>query len=457
MKKVAILGAGPAGLTAAYQLSKRHKFEIYLIEKDSLVGGLSKTIEFDGNRFDLGGHRYFSTDEHIKEIWKEVLPIEKEKMLVRDRSSHILFEGNMYPYPLVFSWEVLRKLGFRRAIGILGSYMRAVFSKSNVNTLEDYYIKKFGRKLYELFFESYTYKLWGRPALAMPDTWGYQRTQNVTLGKIVSDLFIHNRSSKTLERQFLYPTYGSGQLWDSMMNRCVENGVNVMLQSEIISIQGLEDKTRTVVIKTDLGTVTIDADIIISSIPLKELIVNNVNAPTLVKKSASVLEYRDMIVMGLTFDKSVAGPVLKRNDKDCWIYLQENSIKTGRLQILNNWSPKMVNAQKDYLIEVEYFCNKSDSIWNLNDDQVENIIERELVECGIISTTLDEKKYSVQRVEKAYPIYDFYDDDMKIIKKWIKSVPDLYCIGRNGRHVYDNMDQAMQSAIDIVEAIVTSV
>lgn len=494
MKRVIIIGAGPAGLTAGYELLKENnnEYEVIILEEENQVGGISKTVRYNGNRMDIGGHRFFSKDENVMDFWKELMPIqgapsyddkklnrekplvkdgpdpEKEDkvMLVRDRVSRIYYLKKFFDYPVSLKLETFTNMGLIRTIKAGFSYLKSIFVKKKETSLENFYINRFGKVLYGMFFEKYTEKLWGRHPSVISADWGSQRVKGLSITAVIKDMFrkIFNPKSNKVEtsliEQFWYPKYGPGQLWENLADEIEKNGGKILKQHSVQKINLKENKITSVECVCDGKIEVFEGDIFISSMPLKDLVedMKEEPVPEDIKNIATGLPYRDFMTVGLLLKKLD----LKNKTKiktlgnivpDCWIYVQEPDVKLGRIQIFNNWSPYMVsNPEKNVWIGLEYFCNEGDEYWNMSDEEFTKFAIKELVSMGIIeeSDVLDSHR---ERVKKAYPAYfDTYSEIDKLIE-YLNGFENLYCVGRNGQHRYNNMDHSMVTAMETVKNI----
>lgn len=494
MKKVIIIGAGPAGLTAGYELLKENnnEYEVIILEEENQVGGISKTVRYNGNRMDIGGHRFFSKDENVMDFWKELMPIqgapsyddkklnrekplvkdgpdpEKEDkvMLVRDRVSRIYYLKKFFDYPVSLKLETFTNMGLIRTIKAGFSYLKSIFVKKKETSLENFYINRFGKVLYGMFFEKYTEKLWGRHPSVISADWGSQRVKGLSITAVIKDMFrkIFNPKSNKVEtsliEQFWYPKYGPGQLWENLADEIEKNGGKILKQHSVQKINLKENKITSVECVCDGKIEVFEGDIFISSMPLKDLVedMKEEPVPEDIKNIATGLPYRDFMTVGLLLKKLD----LKNKTKiktlgnivpDCWIYVQEPDVKLGRIQIFNNWSPYMVsNPEKNVWIGLEYFCNEGDEYWNMSDEEFTKFAIKELVSMGVIeeSDVLDSHR---ERVKKAYPAYfDTYSEIDKLIE-YLNGFENLYCVGRNGQHRYNNMDHSMVTAMETVKNI----
>jgi protoporphyrinogen oxidase len=488
-----IAGAGPAGLTAALELLRHTNIRPLVFEATSDIGGLSKTVEYKGNRIDIGGHRFFSKSDWVMNWWQEILPIEKtlqdkltlsydnnEKsffpiiqsipdedavMLVRSRLSRIYFRRRFFNYPISLNWDTLYNLGLFEVIWIIGSYLYAcLLPRKQELSLEDFLINRFGYRLYSIFFRDYTEKVWGVSCREISAEWGAQRIKGLSITKTIAHALrrLLNRHGQSLTQKdtqtslierFLYPKYGPGQMWETVANKIKQQGGSVQCNRRIIKIE-LEENRVVAVTVTDPSLVDqerIEVDYFISTMPVQELIpAITPSPPGEVLEIAKGLLYRDFLVVGLLLDRlsKQTGGILSDN----WIYIQENDVKVGRLQIFNNWSPYLVKDPARIWMGLEYFCNESDTLWNMPDEELIAFAEKELISIGIIEkgSVLDGL---VVRMPKAYPAYFGSYDRFDVIRKYTDSIPNLYLIGRNGMHRYNNQDHSMLTARYAVESI----
>lgn len=494
-KKVIIIGAGPAGLTAGYELLKRaeEEYEVIILEADNVVGGISRTVNYKGNRMDIGGHRFFSKNKDVVNFWKEILPLQGKKpfdyritkrnvltikngpnpdkenlvMLIRNRISRIYYLNKFFDYPISFKWQTFKNMGLVRTISAGCSYLKACIFKKKEDSLENFYINRFGKKLYGMFFEGYTEKLWGRHPKEISADWGAQRVKGLSILVVIKDMIkkvFHVKEKKietSLIPEFYYPKYGPGQLWEEVSKKFTKMGGTIVknaLVSEFILESGNVKAVKA-------NNIRYDGDIFISSMPLKDLIQcfnvdNNVDSNIL--RIANGLPYRDFITMGVLVDKLCIKnetniKTLGNIVPDCWIYVQDERVKLLRLQIFNNWSPYMVkNPKKEVWVGAEYTCSCDDEFWKMTNKELKKFIENELVKIGIINMG-DIKDYHIERIKKAYPSYfDTYYEMDKLVD-YLNKFENLYCIGRNGQHRYNNMDHSMMTAFETVNNIINNV
>lgn len=495
MKKVVIIGAGPAGLTAGYELLKDNKdeYEVIILEEDTRIGGISKTVNVNGNRMDLGGHRFFSKDEEIMDFWKELMPIQgelsfddkklnREKpiveggpnpetddrvMLVRDRVSRIYYLKKFFDYPVSLKLKTFTNMGLIRTIKAGFSYLKSLFIKKEETSLENFYINRFGKVLYSMFFEKYTEKLWGRHPSQISADWGAQRVKGLSITAVLKDGFkkLFRIKSKEVEtsliEQFWYPKYGPGELWEILASEVENKGGKILKNHSVKNINVKNNKIASVECDVNGKTEIFEADIFISSMPVKDLVVSISNKQDVDKEILEIakgLPYRDFITCGLLVKKlnlknQTKMKTLGNIVPDCWIYVQEPEVKMGRIQIFNNWSPYLVkDIENTVWIGLEYFANEGDEYWNMSEKEFAEFATKELVSMGIIETE-DVISYHEEKVKKAYPAYfDTYKDMDKLVE-YLDKFGNLYCVGRNGQHRYNNMDHSMATAIEAVKNI----
>jgi protoporphyrinogen oxidase len=462
-KKVAIvIGAGPAGLTAAYELLKKTNIRPIIIESLNQVGGLSRTVNYKGNRIDIGGHRFFSKSKKINKWWNNFLkegdPENLDNVILRrSRLSRIYFLRKFFDYPISLSLRTLLNLGFIRTLKIGFSYIKIrLFPIRDEKNLQDFFINRFGKELYNTFFKDYTKKVWGVSCDKIDSSWGAQRIKGVSITKAVlhalKSLFklSNNNVETSLISEFLYPKFGPGQMWEVVAEQIKKLGGQIYLEHDVVFIDSKNGKLNQVKVldKKNNKIINIEFDYIFSSMPVKDLVNSlNTNISVELKKISDGLIYRDFITVGVLLKK------LKFNISDNWIYIQEKDVNVGRIQIFNNWSPYMVKNSNNIWIGLEYFCQEGDELWNKsNKDFIDMAIE-ELLKLGFIDKdfVLDS---TVIKVKKAYPAYFGTYKKFDLLKNVLNKFENLYLIGRNGMHRYNNMDHSMLSAIQAVENIV---
>lgn len=471
-RKIAVvIGAGPAGLTAAYEMLTRSEYRPIVLESHpDKVGGISRTVDYNGLRLDIGGHRYFSKSARVNEWWSKILPdavrMDRAKgeappdaFLIRDRQTSIYYDGKFFNYPVDLSWRTIRNLGPWKMLKIAFSYMRRKFApiKPEKN-LEHFFINRFGSELYETFFRSYTTKVWGVPPSKIGAEWGTQRVKGLSISKALAHALRLDRFRGKVETSligsFLYPAGGSGHVWEKTAREVRMLGGEIRLGCRALSIETADGRVTAVVAKSADGrNARIPADAVFSTMPIAELVsALGEFAPQSVHDIARGLQYRDFISVGLLFDSKdvVRAEALKDN----WIYVHEPGVRLGRMQIFNNWSPYMSRKKGKMWFGLEYFMSAIDPEWRIPDARMIKRAARELQEIGIVSRTATPSDGVVVRQEKAYPAYSGRYPELEVIRNFLDSVPNLFSIGRNGMHRYNNMDHSMLSAMTAVEALV---
>ena len=493
-KTALIIGAGPAGLTAAYSLLKQSNGEIHpiIFEASDEIGGISKTVEYKGNRIDIGGHRFFTKSDEVMSLWKEIMPVqgkpakddillgrettleeggpdpEKEDrvMLNRNRVSRIFYLGKFFDYPISLKWRTFANMGFGRTWSAGWGYIGSCIKKREEKSLADFYINRFGKPLYRMFFEDYTEKLWGRNPSQIDPSWGAQRVKGLSLWKTIGNALakpFRKKSAKvetSLIESFLYPKKGPGQLYEELAKEIMNLGGEIHFNEEVTGIK--LDGNRIVSLQINHQK-DVKGDYIISSMPIKDLYLalGKEQAPEDIYEAATHLPYRDFITVGLLCSKLE----LTNNEKktkmktvsnilpDTWIYVQERQVRLGRLQIFNNWSPYMVkDLEHTVWIGLEYFASEGDALWSMGKEEFIEMAKKEICEINVVKeeNILD----AVQiKVKKAYPAYFDSYDKIEDIKGHLNTIENLYCIGRNGQHRYNNMDHSMLCAIEAVKSI----
>ncbi len=470
MKKIVIIGAGPAGLTAAYELLKRDKsYQVILLEEEKEVGGISKTVSHNGNHMDIGGHRFFTKEERVEAIWKEVMPFQemenafqKDKrdkvFLIRNRVSRIFYENKFYDYPVSINMKTILNLGIVRTFTCGFSYLKASLFKKKEKNLEDFYENRFGKKLYSIFFQGYTEKVWGRSPKKISKEWGEQRVKGISILACIKDNIIRlfhlkNKNQETsLITRFYYPKHGPGEFYNELAKKVEELGGVIYKNTKVVKFHKKKQKIYSVIYLEDGLEKELAADIFISSMPIKDLIEGFHEVPKKVREVAIHLPYRAFVTVGvlvssLSLKKGKDGKV-----PDCWLYIQDDSVKLGRVQIFNNWSPYMVkDTEHTFFLGLEYFCDEEDEYFKMSDEEWRDLAKEELKKTGISDSPILD--YHVLRVKKAYPAYFDSYTNFDIVKKYLNSITNLYCIGRNGQHRYNNMDHSMMTAIKCVDVI----
>jgi protoporphyrinogen oxidase len=433
----AVLGAGPAGLTGAYVLA-RHDTPVTVFEADGVVGGLAKTIEFGGYRFDLGGHRFFTKLAPIQSLWEELLG---EDLLVRPRLSRIYYDGKYFAYPLR-AQDVVARLGVREASLCAGSYLwNRVLARPEPHSFEDWVTARFGRRLYDAFFRSYTEKVWGVDGSEIRAEWAAQRIKNFSLGKAVASMLGISRTHvTTLIEEFHYPRLGPGQMWETLADRLERSGVAIELNRRCTSVAHDGDHVEGITVRQN-GTADERAvDGVLSSIPINDLVhALDPAAPAEVLAAADRLRYRALCIVALVIDQDDPFP-------DNWIYLHDPDTRAGRVQNFGAWSESMV-VPGTTCLGVEYFCFEGDDIWELDDREAVALATTELDRIGLIDAARVRDGVKI-RVPNAYPMYDsYYREALGIIRPFLAQFENLATCGRNGLHRYNNQDHSMWTGV----------
>ena len=497
MKKVLIIGAGPAGLTAAYELlDKSDEYEVIVLEESDCFGGISKTVNYKGNRMDMGGHRFFSKVPEVNEWWEKMLPTQgslpyddvtlgristtvpngpdpeltDRVMLRRNRLSRIFFNSKFFDYPVSLKMETIKNMGLGTTIVVGFSYLKTIFHKRQENSLEDFYINRFGKKLYSMFFENYTENLWGRHPREISPEWGAQRVKGLSIRAVLKDILgkVLNKKNRKVEtsliEEFAYPKLGPGQLWDLTAEEIEKRGGTILKNAKVTRIIKNADGTLRGLIYTKDGNETeIDGDYIISSMPIKDLVMGMNDVPGQYQTIAEGLPYRDYMTVGVL----VPHLALKNETKiktignivpDNWVYVHDKNVKMGRFQIYNNWSPYMINdIEHSVWIGLEYFCNEGDDMWSMSNEDFAQMAIKEMAAIGLINSTDDVMDHHVERVKKAYPAYFDTYEHMDDLRGYLNTIPNLFCVGRNGQHRYNNIDHSMCTSFETVKNILAGI
>ncbi len=485
-KHAVIIGAGPAGLTAAYELLTKTDILPIVIEESPFMGGISRTANYKGNRMDLGGHRFFSKDKRVTDFWQMLLPTqgapssddiitgnqkplaeggpdpEKEDkvMLVRTRVSRIFYLRKFFDYPISMKAETFKNMGFGRTVKSGFGYVKSCIVKKPETNLKNFYINRFGKPLYEMFFEDYTEKLWGVNPENISADWGAQRVKGLSLRKALMSMLKKDKTNTetSLIEQFVYPKKGPGQLWETLADKVAELGGIILTDTKALGVVSEGNKITGVRVLREGKESVLESDYVLSSMPVKDLVEGFDAVPEDVRQIAAALPYRDFITVGLLLDRLLLQN--KTNMKtvgnivpDCWIYVQERDVKIGRLQIFNNWSPYMVaDPQNTVFMGLEYFCNEGDAMWNMAEEDFINFAIDELAKIDIIRRE-DVKDSVCIKVKKAYPAYFGAYSRFDRVREFLDGFDNLFCIGRNGQHRYNNMDHSMLTAMEAVDAI----
>jgi protoporphyrinogen oxidase len=488
-KTVVIIGGGPAGLTAALELCRRQNYRPIVLECEDQLGGISKTIEHHGNRMDLGGHRFFSKSDWVMDWWLEQVPLQKSVseetldltyqrksrsirrtgsadpdtddlvMMVRDRQSRIFFGGKFFDYPLTLSLATAWNLGLIRCVRFGISYFWAqVVPSKPADNLETFFTQRFGRELYQTFFKSYTEKVWGKPCREISAAWGAQRIKGLSITKallnaVTRQLGIGSRRTETsLIEKFLYPKLGPGQLWDTVAQKVKNQGGEIHLEHRVCGLEYRGGKIASVKVQnTKSGTFqSIACDYVISSMPIPELLASfDQGVPEPVLKVAQQLEFRDFITVGVLLKQ--LSPKFAEV-QDTWLYVQDPSAVVGRIQFFQRWSPYLVANADTAWIGLEYFCDEGDPLWRMTESEWMELVKKELVLLGLADPQdiLDNR---IVKVPKAYPAYWGGFEQFHTIREFLDPIENLFLVGRNGMHRYNNQDHSMLTALAAVQAI----
>lgn len=496
-KQAVIIGAGPAGLTAAYELLEKSDIHPVVCEETDEIGCISKTVQYKGNRIDIGGHRFFSKNDIVMQWWQKMMPIqgkgakddlllhtnkpmptqgpnpEKENrvMLIRQRVSRIFYLRKFFEYPISLKMETFQNMGLWRTMKAGTGYVWSTVFKRKEDSLENFYINRFGQPLYKMFFEDYTEKVWGIHPSKLGADWGAQRVKGLSLLKVVTHVIKKAFSSKqsieqkeaetSLIEQFIYPKLGPGQLWETVASEVQGKGGEVLKENKVTRIHIENNLVTAVDVENEGKTQTIPCNYLFSSMPIKDLIpaLSGINVPEEIKQIAQDLPYRDFITVGLLVDKlkiknKTKIKTYQERVPDTWIYIQERDVKIGRLQIFNNWSPYMVADYENKMwIGLEYFCTEGDEMWNMPKEDFIKMAIDELEKIDIIDSK-DVCESVEIKVKKAYPSYFGSYYQLNKVIDFLSGIENLYCIGRNGQHRYNNMDHSMLTAMEAVNSVI---
>jgi protoporphyrinogen oxidase len=501
MEKIAvIIGAGPAGLTAAYELLTRSDIVPIVLEKSTYMGGISRTVEYKGNRIDIGGHRFFSKSDRVMNWWLQHMPLDdatanadtgartihhhnqlgslptdapnsggQETMLLRERRSRIYFLRKFFDYPIRLSAQTLRNLGIVRVARIGFSYVwNALFPPRRIENLEQFFISRFGGELYRTFFRSYTEKVWGVPCDQISAEWGAQRIKGLSITKTIAHYVGRHFQSKqdlrqkdvetSLIEKFMYPRLGPGQLWEIVARKVKDMGGIIHTGFEVNSLRVEGNHVLSVCGTDSAGIVrSFGGDFIFSTMPIDELVQSlSKPVPVEIREISDGLQYRDFVTVGLLVNKLVVKDLKNPHTliKDNWIYIQEPEVRAGRLQIFNNWSPYLIRDPNTVWIGVEYFCYQSDDLWTMPEKEMAALASRELATIGIIDEA-DILDATVLRMPKTYPAYFGTYDRFDELRDYLLRFQNLFMVGRNGMHKYNNQDHSMLTAMTAVDNILS--
>ena len=493
MKNI-IIGAGPAGVAASYELSRNPETENIIVEKADYIGGISATLDFNGNKVDLGPHRFFTKSDRVQALWETILPLqgkptyddielehnlpfsedpkapdpqkEDSVLLYRPRLTRIYYRNRFFDYPVSLSWNTILGLGFFEMFLIGLSYTKTLVIKRKEISLEDFFINRFGKRLYLTFFKDYTEKLWGVKCSDVPAEWGAQRVKGISILQILKDIFnkmLLGKRFKTdqtsLIEAFYYPKLGAGQMYEEMVSVAKQNGVKVSLSSDVKKIKIENNRVSSIIIDVNGKEQELSGDNFISSMPIKELIEKmEGSVPQNVADVAKGLPYRNVRLAGFVLKKLKLKNTTKLktyNDliPDVWIYIQERGVKAGRMEIINNFSPYLVkNNKNEVCVTVEYFCSDNDDLWNMTDEDFLSLAMSELIKMNIAQKEafISQKSF---KIAKAYPAYFGSYKDFHVVKDFLNSIKNLYPVGRNGMHKYNNMDHSILTALETADCI----
>jgi len=465
VKNAIIIGAGPAGLTAALELLEQKSGIVPIIlESTDRIGGISCTIEVRGNRIDIGGHRFFSKSDVVMDWWNRQMPVAKDPehedkvMLVRPRISRIFYLRKFFDYPISIKPRTFLNLGLWRTLTAGCGYVLAqVHKRPHEDSLEDFLVNRFGVSLYRMFFEDYTEKVWGVHPSRISAEWGAQRIKGLSLlGAVLAALrkllpgtssdIRQKKTETSLIEQFLYPKLGPGQLWETVADKVRAQGGQVLLDHKVVEVQMENNRVQSVVVEHAGERRRIECDYCFSSMPIAELVpaLRGIVVPPAITEVATQLPYRDFLTVGVLARK------LLMDVPDTWIYIQERDVRLCRLQVFNNWSPYMVKDPAGTVwIGLEYMCSEGDELWNMEEKAFIDFAVQELVRTGILDSSDVLDTCRVQ-IPKAYPAYFGSYGKFSEVREFLDLVPNLYCIGRNGQHRYNNQDHSMLSAMEAV-------
>lgn len=501
-KEAVIIGAGPAGLTAAYELLERSEVKPVILEKSDYMGGIARTVLYKGNRIDIGPHRFFSKSDRVMDWWLKMMPLqatddaepvisyqnksrtiaggvganpdtEDKCLLTIKRRTRIYYLRKFFDYPISLKVETLQNLGLVRTMKIGMSYLKAAALPIRPEeNLEQFFINRFGKELYLTFFKDYTEKVWGIQCDKISADWGAQRVKGLSIMKTlihaVKKVFsgigdIKQKGTETsLVEQFLFPKLGTGQMWEEVAGHVTNKGgdIHTLYNVEKINIEGKRVVSVEAVHATTGEKQTFTGDYFFSTMPIQELIRSlSCDVPPSIKEISEGLVYRDFVEVGILCNKlkvTEEGPTGRRPITDNWIYIQESDVKVGRMQIWNNWGPSMVADLNKVWLGLEYFCNKGDEIWNLSDQEMIKLASDELEKMAICDKK-DILDGMVIHYEKTYPGYFGTYDRFDELTNWIDQIENLFLIGRNGQHKYNNQDHSMLAAMVAVDNIVDGV
>ncbi|UNU26534.1 NAD(P)/FAD-dependent oxidoreductase [Microcoleus vaginatus] len=440
---VAIVGAGPAGLTAAYELVKQGIIPVVL-EKGDKVGGIARTETYKGYRFDIGGHRFYTKVEAVQQLWQEVLGNEFIKV---PRLSRIFYRGKFFNYP-ISAFNTLFNLGIIESMLIILSYVKVrIWPLTEEKTFEQWVINRFGERLYKTFFKTYTEKVWGIPCSEIQADWAAQRIKGLSLTTAIINALFGSNDTKTLIKEFDYPALGPGMMWEKFAEAVENKDGKVYLDTKVISFEREGNKIKSITAEQNGEVVQYSADNFITSMPISALVARlKPQPPEEVLHAARSLKYRDFLIVSLIVNRKDLFP-------DNWIYIHSPEVKVGRIQNFKNWSAALVPDASKSCLGMEYFCSVGDEVWEMSDAQLIELATRELVGLGL-ATTAEVEDGVVIRQPKAYPVYDGeYRGHLQVLEGFVKGIENLQTIGRNGMHRYNNQDHSMLTGMLAVRNI----
>jgi protoporphyrinogen oxidase len=493
-KNALIIGAGPAGLTAAYELLEKTDIHPIVIEADPKhVGGISRTVNYKGNRIDIGGHRFFSKSDRVMRWWAEILPVSlphgvdvdityqrstraltqglkraesshgEHVMHVRPRKTRIIYGGKFFAYPVELSLDTLKKLGPWKVIKIAVTYLYAVlFPIRPEKTLEDFFLNRFGRELYETFFKSYTEKVWGVPCDQMSAEWGAQRVKGLSIMKAIQHAAkkiarVGPLSGKAVEtsliEQFLYPTYGPGHMWEKVAEGIKAKGGDVRMKTRVMKLRRDNNRIMSVMVEGPQGVENIHVDYVFSTADIRSLMgMLDVETTHSARAVSDALQYRDFLTVGVLLKQKPREPHGSRLS-DTWMYIHEPGVNAGRVQLFHNWHPKLVANPEQAWIGLEYFVNEGDHLWSMKDKDLIELGARELDRIGLLQG-IEVLDGTVIRQPKAYPGYFGAYERFHEVRGFLDTIENLFPVGRNGMHRYNNQDHSMLASMTAVENII---
>lgn len=439
---VVVIGSGPAGLTAAYELAK-HGIRSVVLERADKVGGISRTEEYKGYRFDIGGHRFYTKDLEVQQLWHEVLG---NDFIQVPRLSRIYYQGKFFDYPLSL-FNTLSNLGIVTSFLILVSYFKAKLEarlkpKKKIQNFEEWVTDRFGRRLYEIFFKTYTEKVWGISCTKIQAEWAAQRIQGMSLKRAVLAALFGGSKAKSLIKKFEYPRLGPGMMWERFQEEVEHYGSDVLLNTSVVRIKRKENRVQSVTVQQGNQTFQITGDQFISSMPVSALVKSlDPPAPPAVLEAAQGLKYRDFLIVALMIDQVDLFP-------DNWIYIHSPEFQVGRIQNFKNWSIEMVPDPSKTCLGMEYFCSEGDTLWEMSDQDLIDLATQEIVALGLLKKSVPVEDGVVIRQHKAYPVYDGeYRKHLAVLQSYLGTFENLQTVGRNGMHRYNNQDHSMLTGL----------